>query len=79
MLSGGGSSLDADVRNMVQKNFGIFEIYGLSARTREERGFSLYGHFVNKEEGGSIFRDFCGRLLRTYFMTPKHYNAQNAL
>jgi len=35
----------------VQKNFKIFEIYGVSAQTREE-GLSQCGH------AGSIFRDF---------------------
>jgi len=40
-------------------NFGFFEIYGASARTRE---LSQCGHFSDKE--GSIFRDF----VRTPFM-----------
>jgi len=45
------------------KNFGFFEIYGLSARTSEERGLSQCGHFSDKEEG-SVFRD----LVWTSFM-----------
>jgi len=33
------------------KNFGFFEIYGVSARTREKRDLSQYRHFTDKEEG----------------------------
>jgi len=36
------------------KNFGCFEIYGMSVQTR---GLSQCGHFAHREEG-SIFRDF---------------------
>jgi len=43
------------------KNFGSFEIYGVSERTR---GLSQCGHFANKGRGESIFRDF----VRTSFM-----------
>jgi len=53
---GKGSSLDADVRTFWCKNLEYFEIYGVSARTR--------GVSAEKEEGGSIFRDF----VRTSFM-----------
>jgi len=45
------------------KNFEFFEIYGVSARTRG-RGLSQCGHFSDKGEGGSIFRNF----VRTSFM-----------
>jgi len=44
------------------KNLGFFEIYGVSARTG---GVKPSGHFADKEEGESIFRFFCERLLWT--------------
>jgi len=55
---GKGGSSGADVRTFwCKKNFGFFEIYGVPERTRR-RGLSQCGHFVDKERGGSIFRDF---------------------
>jgi len=44
------------------KNFGFFEIYAVYTRTRGKKG------------GGSIFRNFCGRLLwkSLVFMTYHH-------
>jgi len=39
------------------KNFGFFEIYGVSARTRKE-GLSQCGHFSNNGEGVNFSR-FC--------------------
>jgi len=36
------------------KNFGFLEIYDVSAQTR----LSLCGHFADKGDGGSIFRNF---------------------
>jgi len=44
------------------KNFGIFEIYGMSARTR---GLSQCGHFADKCEGDQFFAILCGRPLWT--------------
>jgi len=44
------------------KNFGLFEIYGVSARTRRERVESV--RTFCGQGGGSIFRDF----VRTSFM-----------
>jgi len=44
----------------MQKNFGFFEIYGISARQggeREREDLSRYGYFADKERG-VIFRDF---------------------
>jgi len=38
---------------LVQKNFGYFEIYGISAQTRDM--LSQCGHFADR---GSILRDF---------------------
>jgi len=52
-----GSS-DADVLTFIAKNFGSFEIYGVSARTREVEPVRTM------REGGSIFHDF----VRTSFM-----------
>jgi len=43
---------------------GFFEIYGVSARIRVGGGLSQCGHFADKVEGGSSFRDF----VRTSFM-----------
>jgi len=51
-----GVSSDADVRTFWCKNFGSFEIYGVSARTRE---LSQCGHFSNKVGGGVNFSRFC--------------------
>jgi len=45
------------------KNFGFFEIYGVSVRTRG-RGLSQCGHFTEKGGVGSNFRGF----VRTSFM-----------
>jgi len=45
------------------KNFGFFEIYGVSARTRGE-GLSQGGHFSDKGGGGQFFCNF----VRTSFM-----------
>jgi len=39
------------------KNFGFFEIFGVSARTRRE-GVELVQTFCGHGGGGSIFRDF---------------------
>jgi len=47
-------SLDADVRTFWCKNFGFFEIYGMSARTRE---LNQCGHFEDKK--GVHFSRFC--------------------
>jgi len=46
------------------KNFGFFEIYGVSARTRGE-GLSQCGHFSDKEANFSHFcaNVFYGRLV----------------
>jgi len=41
------------------KNFGIFEIYGVSARTRRE-GVEPVRTFFGQGGGGSIFLDFVG-------------------
>jgi len=49
------------------KNFRFFKIYGVSVRTKRE--LSQCGHFADKGEGGSIFRDF----LRTSFMDASYY------
>jgi len=46
------------------KNIGFFEIYGVSARTREGGGGQC-GHFSDKGEGGHIFTILCGRPLWT--------------
>jgi len=44
------------------KNFGFFEIYGVSAGTKGEGGLSQCGHFADKREG-ELFAILCGRLL----------------
>jgi len=59
---GEGVTSDVDVRTFWRKNTRIFEIYGVSARTR--RGLSQCGHFAN-EQWGQFFSILCGRLLRT--------------
>jgi len=56
---GGGFSTDADVRTFWRKNFGFFEIYGVSSR----RGLSQCGHFSEKE--GQFFAILCGGPLST--------------
>jgi len=48
------------------KNFGFFEIYGVSAQTRGS-GLSQCGHFAGKE--GQFFAMLCGRLLWTALTT----------
>jgi len=40
---------------LAQKNFGFFEIYGVSTRTREEEVEPVQ---TFSGQGGSIFRDF---------------------
>jgi len=56
-------SSDADVRIFgVKKNFGFFEIYGVSARTKGES--SNCGHFSDKGKG-QFFVILCERLLWT--------------
>jgi len=46
-----------------EKNFGFFEIYGVSTRTR---GLSQCGHFA--KNGGQLFAILCRRLLWTIFL-----------
>jgi len=46
------------------KNFGVFEIYGVFARTHEKRELSQCGYFVAKGERGRFFA-MCGRLIWT--------------
>jgi len=44
------------------RNFGFFEIYGMSERTREgERGIEPVQTFFGQGKRGSIFRDFVWR------------------
>jgi len=50
------------------KNFGFFEIYGVSPRTGRGGGLSQFGHFADKRGGESIFRDF----VRTSFMDASY-------
>jgi len=52
------------------KDFGFFEIYGVSARTGGR--LNQCGHFVNKNGGGQFFAILCGHLLWT---VPKAYYA----
>jgi len=67
-----GDSSDADVRTFWRKNFGFFEIYGVSARTRGEGGLSQCGHFTDK--GGQFCADvFYGRPLTRARMHRAHY------
>jgi len=40
------------------KNFGFFEIFGVSARTMEEEGLNQCGHFADKGREGQFLR-FC--------------------
>jgi len=49
---------------MMQKNFGFFEIYGVSARTRGGGG-TASGHFVDKGETGESQFFACGYPLWT--------------
>jgi len=51
---------------LVQKTWDIFEIYGVSARTREE-GVEPVRIFCGQGGRGQFFAIFCGRLL---WMTP---------
>jgi len=44
---------------LAKKNFGFFEIYGVSVRTRGEGGLSQCGHFSNKGGGEVNFSRFC--------------------
>jgi len=53
----GTGSSDADVLTFCRKNFGFFEIYGMSVLTRGAEP-------VRIREEGSIFRDF----VRTSYM-----------
>jgi len=59
------------------KNFGFFELYGVSERSSGE-GFSQCGHFSDKGGRGSIFRDFVwtsfidrplGKIFSTFSLT----------
>jgi len=52
----GGNSLYADVRSFWRENIGFFEIYGISARTREEEELSQCGHLRTR---GVNFSRFC--------------------
>jgi len=63
----------AVVRNFGAKHIEFFEIYGVSARRREDRS-SHCGHFVNKEGGGLFFAILCGRRLWT---APKTLQSLN--
>jgi len=57
---------------LAQKNFGFFEIYGVSALRTDKggRGVEQVRTFADKGERGSIFTDF----VRTSFMDgPKLY------
>jgi len=47
---------------LVQKYSGLFEIYGVSARTR---GVEPVRTFFGREEEGQFFAILCGRLLWT--------------
>jgi len=47
------------------KNFGFFEISGVSAWTR---GLSHCGHFSDKREESQLFVILCGRLLWRLFI-----------
>jgi len=57
-----GSS-DADVRTFCAKNFGFFEIYGVSAHT-EGGGWASGDIFQTRKEWMSLFRDF----MQTFLM-----------
>jgi len=58
-----GGSSDVDIRTFWRKKFGLFEIYGVSARTRGRvepvrtrgRRLSQCGHFADKGEEGQFF------------------------
>jgi len=60
--NGGRGVLDADVRTFWCKNFGFFELYGVSAQTR--RGGFEPARTLCGQGGCSIFRD----CVRTPFM-----------
>jgi len=61
--SGGRGLFRSDVGTLLVQKNRIFEIHGLSARTRK-KGLSRCGHFSDKRERGSIFYDF----VRTSFL-----------
>jgi len=58
----GRSSSDADVRTFCCKNFGFFEIYGVSVRTRRVGRLSQCERFSDKREGVNFLR-FCADVL----------------
>jgi len=51
------------------KNFGFFEICGVSARTRKEEGLSQCGHFADKGGEEVNFSRSCANVLNGRHLT----------